>query len=151
MSHISAYSGEVVQTGRTIDVNGDVLTTKEITDVDLAKKYRKTVTAKVNGQYVGWGYAPNFIFFKAKAEEFDNVIEEITFWHDYPHGEFCRYHAIILIACGQYEPKDFANGNLSVEDNYKHYTTVRGRELPKSKKQEIKFRSLKDEQGFSKV
>lgn len=147
MSTFINPDGEVAQEGSCLDLNSSILTTDTITAYELAYKYKKCVTALVNGKYVGWGYSPNFIRFKYLREEEDNI-SEITFWHEYPSGEFCRYHCFILIACGGYDPKQFYSDRLSELDNKKYFTSVRGESLFKSKIQKIKFRHIYDKSGF---
>ena len=148
-THISALTGEVVQSGQSIDVFGNVLTTDTISAYELAHKYSKEITALVNGKYVGWGYTPSFINFKHKREHLDDI-SEITYWHDYPDGEFCRYHAIVLIACGQIDSKKFYSERIgSEEENEYYWTHIRGSVLSKSKTQKINFKTRHDKSGFT--
>ena len=147
-THISPLTGEVVLSGESLDVRGNVLTTDTISAYELAHKYNKSITALVNGQYVGWGYTPSFIHFKHNREHIDKI-SEITYWHDFPHGEFCRYHAIVLIACGGYDSKQFYSDRSSDQDNERYLTHVRGSVLSKSKTQRINFKSRKDKSGFT--
>ena len=147
-THISALTGEVVQSGQSIDVFGNVLTTDTISAYELAHKYSKEITALVNGKYVGWGYTPSFINFKHNREHLDDI-SEITYWHDYPDGEFCRYHAIVLIACGGYDSKQFYCERSSDQENEYYWTHVRGSVLSKSKTQKINFKTRHDKSGFT--
>lgn len=152
-THISAYSGEVVNSGSQLEVNGNVLKAPDLNDYALAHKYDKRITAKVNGEYVGWGYTPSFIFFKARREKID-TIEEITYWGSCPREEYCRYHVIVLIACGGWDSKQFYTDALT---NYKgiignnvnesYLTHIRGAHLTKSTPQKISFRSFYDKRG----
>tara|TARA_R100001377_G_scaffold78401_1_gene56092 strand:- start:7380 stop:7844 length:465 start_codon:yes stop_codon:yes gene_type:complete len=146
--HISALTGEVVNSGQSLDVFGNVLTTDTISAYDLAHKYNKSITALVNGQYVGWGYTPSFIYFKHNREKFDDI-SEITYWGDYNSEKHCRYHAIVLIACGGYDPKQFYCERSSDQDNEYYWTHVRGSVLSKSKTQKINFKSRHDDSGFT--
>jgi len=145
-NHISALTGEVVQSGESFDVNGNVLTTDSITARELAYKYNKDVTALVDGKYVGWGYAPSFIFFKA-SKEAECSISEITYWGDLPTNVICRYHALILIACGGYDSTQFYMDRTDDAKNERYWTHIRGELLPKSKTQYIKFKTRFDKQG----
>ena len=148
-THISALTGEVVQSGQSIDVFGNVLTTETISDYDLAHKYNKIVTALVDGKYVGWGYSPSFLHFKHQRE-IDVDISEITYWGDFPSEEFCRYHKIILIACGGYDSKQFYSERVGSDEENEYYLThVRGSVLSKSKTQIINFKSKLDKSGFT--
>ena len=61
MRTIDGDGREVVQIGESFAVSGNVLTNDTITAYELAHKYNKSITALVNGQYVGWGYTPSFI------------------------------------------------------------------------------------------
>ena len=140
MSYTLNGHGEVTKTGESVDVNGNVLTSPSLTPLELAERYSKSVTAKVNGEYVGWGYTPSFIRFKARREK-EDTIEDITFWHPGKHGEFCRYHIMVLIACGGYTPLNFPSTKLSEEETVKYYTQDQGRNLPKSKTQHVQFKS----------
>ena len=140
MRTIDGDGREVVQIGQVFDVSSNVLTTKTVTAHELAHKYNKSLTALVNGQYVGWGHTPSFINFKYFKED-DNNISEITYWHDKKSGEFCRYHAMVLIACGGHDSRQYYSDRLSNEQNEKHLTTVRGDVLRKSKTQTVNFKT----------
>lgn len=140
MSYTLNGHGEVTKTGESLDVNGNVLKLGNLTALELAEGHNKSVTAKVNGEYVGWGYTPSFIRFKARREK-EDTIEDITFWHPGKHGEFCRYHCMMLIAFGGYTPLNFPWPRLSEEETEKYYTQDQGRNLPKSKVQPVKFKS----------
>ena len=147
-THICALTGEVVQTGESLDVGGNVLTTDTISAYELAHKYNKSITALVNGQYVGWGYTPSFIHFKHNRENIDDI-SEITYWGDRESERNCRYHAIVLIACGGYDSKQFYSDRSSEQDNEYYLTHVRGSVLSKSKTQKINFKTRYDESGFT--
>lgn len=147
-THISPLTGEVVQTGESLDVSGNVLTTDTITARELAFKYNKAVTALVDGKYVGWGYAPSFIHFKKNRED-KCSISEITYWGDFPTTNICRYHALILISCGGYDSKQFYSDNLDEDENERYWTHVRGNLMPKSKTQFVNFKTRFDRQGFT--
>ena len=141
MNTIDGNGRKTVFKGLTFDVHSTALTYKDSTAEDLARAYNKIVTAKVDGDYIGWGDSPSFIHFK-KAREEIQVIEEITYWHHFNTGEFCRFHCMLLIACGGVDKKTFYTGKLSEEDNETYFTRYRGVELPKSKPQQILFRTL---------
>ena len=134
-------NGKPCLKGLTFDVHSTALTYKDSTAEALARVYNKIVTAKVDGEYVGWNDSPSFIHFK-KAREHRQVIEEITYWHHFNTGEFCRFHCMLLIACGGVDKEDFYTGKLSDEDNEIYLTFYRGVELVKSKPQQILFRTL---------
>ena len=144
MRTIDGNGKDVILTGETFDLNNSIFTSDNVTAYDLALKYRKQVTAKVNDQYVGWGSVPDFIRYKSR-QEYTKEISEITFWHDREDGEFCRFHIMMLVAFGGRETREFGTGRLSEDDNHKHYTQIRGRNLPKSKIQDIKFKCLYNE------
>tara|TARA_R100001369_G_scaffold82791_1_gene114655 strand:- start:97 stop:558 length:462 start_codon:yes stop_codon:yes gene_type:complete len=133
--------------GVSFDSNSTVLTFGDSTSEGLASTYNKMVTAKVEGKYVGWGDTPSFIHFKNEKEN-DTRIEEITYWSNRESGKFCRYHCMLLIACGGVDKKDFYSERLSEEDNEINLTRFRGSWLPISKPQEIHFKFLYDEQGI---
>jgi len=132
--------------GVSFDSNSSVLTYEDSTAESLARVYNKMVTAKVEGKYIGWGDTPSFIHFK-KGQEDVSTIEEITYWHRHPTGEFCRYHCMLLIACGGVDKTDFYTDRLSEEDNDIYLTRFRGKWLPKCKPQQIFFKSLYDDKG----
>ena len=140
--------GDVAKESMTLDQNNRVMTNKTVTAYELSHKYKKCVTALVNGSYIGWGFSPDFIRFKAHAEHFDNDISEITYWHNRPEGKNCRYHAMMLIAFGGEPVNKFGTGRISEEDNVKLFTQIQGRNLPKSKIQTITFKTRFDESGF---
>ena len=142
MRTIDGDGRKVVQIGESFDVSGNVLTTDTITAYELSHKYNKSITALVNGQYVGWGYIPFFINYKYNLEYYNpDSISDITYWHDRKSGEFCRYHAMVLIACGGHDSKQYYSDRLSDEENEKYLTNVRGRVLEKSKTQIINFKT----------
>jgi hypothetical protein len=141
MNTIDGNGRKTVCKGITFDVNSTALTFKDSTAEDLASTFNKLVTAKVDGAYVGWGDSPSFIHFK-KACEHIQVIEEITYWCHFNTGEFCRFHCMLLIACGGVDKKDFYTEKLSDEDNEIYLTQYRGMSLQKSKPQQILFRTL---------
>ena len=147
--HISALTGEVVQSGESFDVSGNVLTTDTISAYELAHKYNKSITALVNGQYVGWGYTPSFVHFKHNREHIDDI-SDITYWGDQESERNCRYHAIVLIACGQIDSKEFYSERIGDEKvNEYYWTHVRGSVLSKSKTQKINFKTRLDLSGFT--
>jgi hypothetical protein len=146
MKTIDGDGREVVNTGLSFDVNSTVLTFEDSTAEGLARTYNKVVTAKVNGKYVGWGDSPSFIHFK-KRKEADTLIEEITYWNERSTGEFCRYHCMLLIACGGIDKEEFYTNRLTEHQNLTYFTRYRGSWLPKSKPQEIHFRFLYDNEG----
>jgi len=137
----------VTSKGQKIDTPDSIFTNDEITPAQLFYKYRKCVTALVDGKYVGWGYSPAFVNFKFNKEKEVNI-SEITYWADFKRQEFCRYHCLLLVAFGGYTVESLASGRLSKEDNERYFTYVRGDKMNKSKEQEIKFRHLFDESGF---
>ena len=111
MNTIDGNGRKTVCKGLTFDVHSTALTYKDSTAEDLARAYNKIVTAKVDGEYIGWGDSPSFIHFK-KAREEIQVIEEITYWHHFNTGEFCRFHCMLLIACGGVDKEDFYTGKV---------------------------------------
>ena len=140
MSYTLDGNGEVMLKGNNYHFNGDVLTYPRCTAYDLAKQYRKTVTAKVNGKYVGWAYVTSFIHFKHKQEHID-IIEEITYWHELECGEFCRFHCMLLVSCGE-DSKQYYSPRLSELDNEIYITQYSGNKLPKTKTQKVTFKRL---------
>ena len=55
---------------------------------------------------------------------------------------------MVLIACGGQDSKQYYSDRLSNEENEKHFTTVRGDVLVKSKTQKINFKTRYDDSGF---
>jgi len=145
--HISALTGDVVQSGDGIDVNGIVLTSDTITAYELGHKYNKIITACVNGQYVGWGYAPSFIHFVGRRQKLDKI-EEITYWGDCYREKHCRYHKMVLIAVGGLTSREFYSDRLTDEENERHLTFCRGSKLRKCISKHIKFRARMDKYGY---
>jgi len=132
--------------GVSFDVGSNVLTFEDSTAEGLASTFNKMVTAKVEGKFIGWGDTPSFAHFKSEKEN-DTRIEEITYWSRRESGKFCRYHCMLLIACGGVDKEDFYSERLTEEDNEIYLTRFRGMWLPKSKPQEIHFRFLYDKEG----
>ena len=141
MKTIDANGREVVFTGLSFDSNSTALTFEDSTAEGLARTYNKMVTAKVDGKYIGWGGTPSFIHFKKNRED-KMVIEEITFWHMNSEAKYCRYHCMLLIACGGIDKREFYTDRLTEEQNLTYFTRYRGTWLPKSKPQEIQFKFL---------
>jgi hypothetical protein len=139
-------NGKPCLKGLSFDVGGNVLTFEDSTAEGLASTFNKMVTAKVEGKYIGWGDTPSFAHFKSSKEN-DTRIEEITYWSRRESGKFCRYHCMLLIACGGVDKEDFYSARLTDEDNEIYLTRFRGMWLPKSKPQEIHFRFLYDDEG----
>ncbi len=137
----------VTTQGQGIETNSPVFTNDVITAPELAIKYKKTVTALVDGKYVGWSYPPDFIRFKHNRES-QCDISEITYWSEFKRQEFCRFHCMLLVAFGGYSVESIASPRLNRQENNTYFTQVRGRNLPKSKKQEVIFRHLFDHQGY---
>lgn len=143
---IDGDGDKVVLRGATLDCSSGVFTSDSVTAYELAKEYSKTVTALVDGRFVGWGFVMDFIRYKSRQEEAVDI-SDITYWHESPSGEYCRYHCMLLVAFGGREAKDFTTGRLSEEENELYFSQVRGRNLPKSKKKSVTFRTLYDNKG----
>ena len=141
MKTIDGNGREVVFTGVSFDRSSTALTFKDSTAEDLARTYNKMVTAKVDGKHIGWGDTPSFIHFKKNRED-KMVIEEITFWHRHSSAKYCRYHCMLLIACGGIDKEEFYTDRLTEEQNLTYFTRYRGTWLPKSKTQEVQFKFL---------
>jgi hypothetical protein len=137
----------VTRQGQGIETNSPVFTTDVITAPELAIKYKKIVTALVDGKYVGWSYPPDFIRFKNNRES-QAKISEITYWGDFKREEFCRFHCMLLVAFGGYSVESVSSPRLNRDENSTYFTQVRGRNLPKSKRQEVIFRHLFDQSGY---
>jgi len=140
MSYTLDGNGEVMLEGDNYPYNSDVLTYPRCTPYDLAKYYNKTVTAKVNGGYVGWACVASFIHYKHNQEHID-TIEEITYWNHLKCGEFCRFHCMLLVSCGE-DSKQYYSPRLTELDNEIYITQYLGKKLPKTKKQKVTFKSI---------
>lgn len=68
-----------------------ILATKGLTAEDLVYKYDKVVTAKVDGEYVGWAGEINFIYFYCNKGKHKREISDITYWGS-PN---CRFHLMM--------------------------------------------------------
>jgi len=138
--HISALTGEVVSTGKTFSTPSLVFTSDDVTAYELASKYHKSITAKVDGKYIGWGSPMAFCNYKFHKEN-EKKFSEVTYWHRHVTGEYCKWHVMLLYSLQQPIPFD-----MTPED-YQYYTFYRGVEIGRSKPMEVKFKSLYDKKG----
>jgi hypothetical protein len=150
-THICPLTGNVVNTGQSMELGSPVLKYDGWDAEKLGVQCRKQVTAKVDGEYIGWSGINGFLNYKFRREH-DQEISEITFWADRPHQEFCRYHVCLLIACG-YDKKQF----YIYEGNCKDWTEEQfdtlykrnwGHPLPQGKKAKVKFQTRFDKKGY---
>lgn len=138
---ISALTGEVVSRGETFDTFGRVYTDETVDAFTLAHKMQKQITAKVNDRYVGWTCVISFTRFKARRENIDKI-SEITFWAFRSDQEFCRYHIMLLLACG-YDEAELYPSNYTKEENDKYYRHLWQEEIVQSNKQEVEFKLIR--------
>lgn len=137
---ISALTGEVVSTGETFSTPSLVFTSDDVTAYELASKYHKSITAKVDGKYIGWGSPMAFCNYKFHKEN-EKKFSEVTYWHERITGEYCKWHMMLLYSLHQ--PTPFT---VTAEDA-RYFYYYRGIEIVRSNPMEVKFKSLYDKQG----
>ena len=138
--HICPLTNEVVLTGQMIHTNSPVFTFDGVKPEELAEKYHKTITAKVEDKYVGWSSPMAFCRYKLYKEHEINI-SEVIYWGESPKQEFCKYHLMLLFALQQPVPFDWT------EKDYRYYAFYRGNEIARSEPMEVKFKSLYDHKG----
>lgn len=137
---IDPITGEVVHKAEHLDLSSPVMLADGLTPYELAKRYEKSVTAKVDGRYVGWTGVPSFCRYKA-AREYAQDISEITYWHHGEHGAFCRMHVILLKACGHDVSMHYSDQRTTdAEDRY--YSRMYGQSVPQSDYAPVSFKWL---------
>ena len=139
----------VVARGEGLDLSGGVLTSVGLTDIDLAKTYNKKLTARVDGNFVGWASEVGFINYYCNKGKYVNKIEDITYWGNVG----CRYHQMIQYCLQGADLDDlleYDNTFTTKEKKERYLGTYYGNELPKAGRPlEIKCKSLFDKQGNS--
>ena len=67
--HISPLTGEVVQTGQTLELRSPVFTMDGLTAEELAREYEKDCTLEFDGQVIGWSHYAGMVRFVKRIEE----------------------------------------------------------------------------------
>ena len=142
----------VVTQGEGLDLSGGVLSSAGLTDIDLAKTYNKKLTARVDGNFVGWASEVGFIHYYCNRGKYVSEIEDITYWGSVG----CRYHQMIQYCLQGADVDDLLDSKRNNEvfktkkDKERYLGTYYGNDLPKSGRPlEIKCKSLFDKQGNS--
>lgn len=141
----------VVARGEGLDLSGGVLTSVGLTDIDLAKTYSKKLTARVDGNFVGWASEVGFIHYYCSKGKYVKI-EDITYWGNVG----CRYHQMIQYCLQGMDVEDLLNSKRNNEvfqtkkDKERYLGTYYGNELPRAGRPlEIKCKSLYDSKGNS--
>ena len=122
------FGNPVTVKGEGIDVNACVLKTTGLTDYDLAKDYDKVVTARVDGEWVGWGSTYGFIHYYCNSGKHNKTIEDVTYWGN----EGCRNHLSLQYCLQNKEVDELINDDLLTKEEYKHWIGYRyGKKLPR--------------------
>ena len=138
----------VVTQAEGLDLSGGVLTSAGLTDIDLAKTYNKKLTARVDGNFVGWASEVGFIDYYSNKGKY-RKIEDITYWGNVG----CRYHQMLQYCLQGVELDDLLDYDntfttLAIKERY--LGTYFGNKLSRAAKLlEIKCKSLFDKQGNS--
>ena len=139
----------VVARGEGLDLSGGVLTSVGLTDIDLAKTYNKKLTARVDGNFVGWASEVGFINYYCNKGKYVSKIEDVTYWGNVG----CRYHQMIQYCLQGADLDDLLEYNdifPTKEKKERYLGTYYGNELPRAGRPlEIKCKSLFDKQGNS--
>ncbi len=140
------FGNEVTIKGEGLDVNGCVLKSQGLTDIDLAKDYDKVVTARVDGEWVGWGSTYGFIHYYANSGKHNKNITDVTYWGNVG----CRNHWSLQYCLQGKEVDELVNDDLLSKEEYKQWIGYRyGKKLPRvGKPLFITCKSLYDKSGF---
>ena len=142
----------IVARGEGLDLSGGVLTSAGLTDVDLAKTYNKKVTARVDGNFVGWASEVGFINYYCSKGKHLKKVEDVTYWGNVG----CRYHQMMQHCLQGADVEELLNSKRNNEvfktkkDKERYLGTYFGQELPKSGRPiQIQCKSLYDKKGNS--
>ena len=132
--------------GEGLDIGGCVLKSKGLTDVDLAYKFDKQITARVDGEWVGWGSTIGFIHYYCNKGKHKKSIEDVTYWGNVG----CRNHWSLQYCLQGATIDELVDDDLLSKEEYKHWIGYRyGKKLPRvGRLLEIKCKSLYDKKGF---
>ena len=126
--------------GELDEIGGSVLRTTGLTDIELVKNYDKVITARIDGEWVGWGCAIDFIKYYCNSGKHKKNIKDVTYWGNIG----CRNHWSLQY-CLQCVPIDeIVNDDLLSKEEYKNWIAYRyGKKLPRvGRLLEIKCKSL---------
>ena len=142
------YFGDdiAVVLGEGLEVNGCVLTAPNLTDKDLVKHYDKVITARVDGEWVGWGSVYGFIHYYCNKGKHKKDIEDVTYWG----AEGCRNHLTLQYCLQGATIEELVDDDLLTKEDYEIWIGHRyGKKLPRvGRPLHIKKDSLYDERGF---
>tara|TARA_R100001530_G_scaffold4135_2_gene5751 strand:- start:543 stop:1031 length:489 start_codon:yes stop_codon:yes gene_type:complete len=137
--------------GESLDLNGCVLKARGLTEIDLAYKYDKEITARVGGEWVGWGSVIGFINYYANSGRHKKDITDVAYWGNVG----CKYHLQLQYCLQGKDAEDLLTGERDDEifptktDKNRYLGTYCGKKLPRvGRPLEIKYKSLYDEKGF---
>jgi len=118
------------------EFGGCVLKTKGLTDEDLAKVYGKVITAKIDGEWVGWAGVPSFIHYYCTKGMFDSSLKDVSYWGN----EGCRFHQMLQYCLQGKEVEDLLNTERNNEvfhtkgDKERYLSFYYGRQLPRARR-----------------
>lgn len=145
---IREYFGSDLATieGEGLDVGGSVLTSKGLTDKDLVKNYDKIITARVDGEWVGWGSVYGFIHYYCNKGKHKKEIEDVTYWGNVG----CRNHLSLQYCLQGATIDELVDDDLLTKEDYKIWIGHRyGKKLPRvGRPLHIECKSLYDNKGF---
>tara|TARA_R110002012_G_scaffold40360_2_gene111198 strand:- start:15591 stop:16058 length:468 start_codon:yes stop_codon:yes gene_type:complete len=132
--------------GESLDIGGCVLRAPGLTELSLVKDYDKVVTARVDGEWVGWGSTMNFIYYYCNKGKHNNNIKDVTYWGNVG----CRNHWSLQYCLQGATIDELVNDDLLTKQEYKHWIGYRyGKKLPRvGRPLQIECKSLYDEKGF---
>ena len=116
----------------------------------LAKKYKRMVTAIVDGKPIGWGGVIGAAWFVANQPYHKKKISDVTFW-GYAHEEQCLYHKKLLYSLTDATVEELLpsgdNPNIegwSHEKKESLLTRVFGQDMPTkiNNPVEVKFKTI---------
>ena len=137
--------------GEGLDIGGCVLKAPGLTDVDLAYTYDKVITARVDGEWVGWGSTRGFIYYYCNKGKHKKNIEDVTYWGNVG----CKYHLQLQYCLQGKDAEELLTSERDNEifptkkDKNRYLGNSYGKKLPRvGRPLEIKCKSLYDEKGF---
>lgn len=132
--------------GESLDIGGSVLKAPGLTELSLVKDYDKVVTARIDGEWVGWGSTRGFIYFYCNKGKHKKNIQDVTYWGNVG----CRNHWSLQYCLQGATIDELVDDDLLSKEEYKHWIGYRyGKKLPRvGRPLEIKCKSLYDEKGF---
>ena len=132
--------------GESLDIGGSVLKAPGLTELSLVKDYDKVVTARIDGEWAGWGSTRGFIYFYCNKGKHKKNIQDVTYWGNVG----CRNHWSLQYCLQGATIDEIVDDDLLSKEEYKHWIGYRyGKKLPRvGRPLEIKCKSLYDEKGF---